>query len=165
MKLASAAFLAAVAGMASPAHADGLNGAYAAVSTRLQAHGGGLAPLYAACPKTHNDGWEYVGSALFVPISQTDSAVLVNTGSCNGGNGSGQYLAIDHGGVARLITDARLADMSFLATNAYFNDDTLTLYGNRWLPDDAHCCPSKKANFEFNLKTGSRKLTVLDGNN
>jgi hypothetical protein len=68
------------------------------------------------------------------------------------------------GGTARVITDASIADMSFLATNAYFFDDTLTLYGTRWLPNDAHCCPSKKANLEFNLKTGNRKLTILDGN-
>jgi hypothetical protein len=164
MKLAAAGLFIAVMGAAGTAHADSLQSAFAAVSNSLKPHGGGLAPLYAACPKSNNDDWQYIGSAVFVPISQTDSAVLVNTGWCNGGNGSGQYLVINRAGVARLITDAGIADMSFLATNAYLSDDTLTLYGNRWLPDDPHCCPSKKANLEFNLKTGSRKLTILDGN-
>ena len=66
------------------------------------------------------------------------------------------------GDVARVITDAGIGDMSFLATNAYFYDNTLTLLGNRWLPSDPHCCPSKKASLEFNLKTGDRKLTILN---
>jgi hypothetical protein len=164
MKLAATGLLIAVMGAAGMAHADGLEGAIAAVSIRLQVQGGGLAPLYASCPKSKNDGWLFMTSAVFVPMTQTDSAVLVNTGMCNGGNGAGQFLVMNRGGVARLITDAGIADMSFLASNAYYFGDTLTLYGNRWMPDDPHCCPSKKANLEFNLKTGSRKLTILDGN-
>ncbi len=147
------------------AHADGVQSAFGVVGGRLQSHGGGLAPLLGACPQSNNDNWQYVGSALFVPISATDSAVVVNTGQCDGGNGSGQYLVINHGGAARIINDATIGDMSFLATGAYFIDGVLTLYGNRWLPNDAHCCPSKKANLEFNLATGSRKLTILNDNN
>jgi hypothetical protein len=165
MKIAAVGALAVLLAMACPARPDDLQSASAALSARLQSKGGGLAPPYASCPKSHDDEWEYVGSAIFVPISRTDSAVLINTGRCDGGNGSGQYLVMNQRGVARVIPDARIADMSFLATNAYYVDDTLTLYGNRWLPSDAHCCPSKKANFEFNLKTGTRKLTILDGNN
>jgi hypothetical protein len=131
-------------GAAGPAQADGLQGAITAVSKHLRDHGGGLALLSASCPESNNDEWQYIGSAVFGPISQTDRAVLVNTGRCNGGNGSGQYLVITRGGVARLITDAGIADMSFLAESAYFGDDTLTLYGNRWMTDDPHCCPSKE---------------------
>lgn len=127
--------------------------------------GGGLAPLQASCPKSNNDEWQYVSSALFVPISQSDSAVLVNAGSCAGGNGSGQYLVLLQRGAAHVVTDAGIGDMSFLASSAYYDDGALTLYGSRWLPDDPHCCPSKKANLEFNLKTGGHKLTILEGNN
>jgi hypothetical protein len=165
MKFAAFAAFAVALGMGGPAFADGLQSAFAAVGSDLQAKGGGLAALNGACPKSNNDEWEYLASALFVPISAADSAVLVNTGRCNGGNGSGQYLVLNQGGTARVVKDAGIADMSFLATNAYFIDGVLTLYGNRWLPADAHCCPSKKATLEFNLKTGSRKLTVLDGDN
>jgi hypothetical protein len=164
MKLAAAGLLVTFMGAASSADADGLQTAYTAVARTLQIRGGGLTPLFGSCPKGIDNRWQYVTSALFVPISQTESAVLVNTGSCNGGNGSGQYLVMNRGGTARVVTDAGIADMSFLASNAYFNGDTLTLYGNRWLPTDPHCCPSKKANLQFNLKTGNRKLTVLDGN-
>ena len=146
-------------------YADGVQSAFDAVGARLQSQRGGLAPLYAACPKSNNDNWQYVGSALFVPMKPADSAVVVNTGQCNGGNGSGQYLVIVSGGAARIVNDAAIGDMSFLATNAYFFDGILTLNGDRWLPNDAHCCPSKKANLEFNLATGRSKLTILDGNN
>jgi hypothetical protein len=147
------------------ARADGVQSAFGAVGERLHTKGGGLAPLVGSCPRSNNDNWEYVGSALFVPISQSDSAVIVNTGQCNGGNGSGQYLVINRGGAARVVNDPAIGDESFLATNAYFFDDTLTLYGNRWLPNDGHCCPSKKANLEFNLKTGKRTFTLLNENN
>jgi hypothetical protein len=147
------------------AHADGLQSAFTAVGARLQAKGGGLAPLIASCPKGNNDNWEFVSSALFVPTSTADSAVIVNTGQCNRGNGAGQYLVINHGGAARVTSDPAIGDESFLAINAYFFDDTLTLYGNRWLPNDPHCCPSKKANLELNLKTGKRTFTLLNENN
>lgn len=146
-------------------HADGVQSAFDVVGGRLRSHGGGLAALLDACPKSNNDNWQYVGSALFVPINPTDSAVLVNTGPCDGGNGAGQYLVINHGGVARIVNDAVIGDMSFLATNAYFIDGVLTLYGKSWLSSDAHCCPSKKASLELNLATGKRKFTVLNDNN
>lgn len=164
MRPALLASLALLIASAPLAHADGVQSAFGAVGGQLQAKGAGLAPMLAACPKGHDDDWQYVGSALFVPTSPTDSAVLVNTGQCNGGNGSGQFLVLNRGGAARLVNDKTIGDMSFLATDAYFRDGVLTLYGNRWLPNDPHCCPSKKANLEFNLATGARKLTVVDGN-
>jgi len=162
MKVAVLGSLAILLSASCAAQADGVQSAFGAVGGRLQSKGGGLAPFLASCPKSNNDNWEYVGSALFVPISQTDSAVVVNTGQCDGGNGSGQYLVLNKAGAARLVNDADIGDMSFLATSAYYFDGTLTLYGNRWLPSDAHCCPSKKANLEFNLKTGSRKLSIVN---
>lgn len=165
MKFAAFGALSVAIGLSGSAYADGLQKAYSAVGSYLQSRGGGLAPFYASCPKVDNDEWQSVASALVVPLSQTDSAVLVNTSMCNGGNGSGQYLAITQRGATRLVLDAGFGDMSFLASNAYFYGDTLTLYGSRWLPNDPHCCPSKKANLEFNLKTGGRKLTILNDSN
>jgi hypothetical protein len=88
MKLVAAGLLIAVIGSATSARADGIQDAIGALSTILQVKGGGLAPIYPSCPKSNNDDWFYISSAVFVPISQRDSAVLINTGMCNGGNGS-----------------------------------------------------------------------------
>jgi hypothetical protein len=164
MKLAAVGSLIVLLSAACPAHADGLQSAFGAVAGRLGAHSGGLAPFFTLCPKSNNDEWQFVSSALFVPISQMDSAVLVNTGQCNGGNGAGQYVVLNMLGTTRLVADPLIGDMSFIASNAYFFDSTLTLYGARWMPDDPHCCPSKKANLDINVKTGRHKLTVLDSN-
>ena len=164
MKLAAVGALLIVMSAACSAHADGLQSAYSAVGNMLKFQGGGLAPLYASCPKNAGEHWDYVSSALFVPISQTDNAVLINGGLCDGGNLSIQYLILNQHGNARVVTDAGIADMSFIATGAYFCDDKLTLVGNRWLPSDPHCCASKRATLEFNLKTGDRKLTIVGDN-
>jgi hypothetical protein len=164
MKIAATGAIAFLLTTALSARADGLQNAYAAVAGLLQGQGGGLALLSDSCPKGTDTTVQYLTSAVFVPISQTDSAVVVNTAQCNGGNGSGQYLVMNLRGTSRVITDAGIGDESFLASNAYFSDDTLTLYGYRWLPSDGHCCPSKKANLEFNLKTGKSKLTIVKGN-
>jgi hypothetical protein len=159
MKRRALGVFAAIFGLAGSAHADGLQSAYGAVGNLLRGRGGGLASFYASCPQGA-DTWQYVTSALYVPIGQTDSAVIINIGHCDGGNGSGQYVVLNQRGATRLLDDPRIGDMSFLATSADFYDDTLTLRGNRWLDSDPHCCPSKKAELEFNLKTGARKFTV-----
>lgn len=151
---------AAIIGLTGAARADGLQSAYGAVGNLLHARGGGLASFYASCPQNADTLWQYVTSALYVPISQNDSAVIINIGHCDGGNGSGQYVVLNQRGATRLLDDPRIGDMSFLATSADFYEDTLTLRGNRWLESDPHCCPSKKAELEFNLKTGARKFTV-----
>jgi hypothetical protein len=44
-----------------------------------------------------------------------------------------QHIVILQGGVARVVTDAGIQDMSFLATNMYLDGNALKLYGNRWL--------------------------------
>ena len=159
MKLWATAALAFLLSVAA-AHADDLQKAFDAVGATLQKDGGGLVPLYAACPKKNADPWLYVGSSVVVFFSETDRAILVNAGLCNGGNGSAQYLVIIENGVATLA-DVGLKDMSFLADNMYAEGNTLSLYGNRWLNNDPHCCPSKKAILEYNVKTHQRKLTIV----
>ena len=116
--------------------------------------------VYASCPKANLDGWEYVGSSTVVFINEADAAVLVNVGLCNGGNGSGQYLAVIQNGTANIVTDIGLADMEFLADRMYVDGDSVFLYGSRWLKNDPHCCPSRKATLEYNLKTHQHKLTL-----
>jgi len=107
---------------------------------------------------------EWAASATVAEINETDRGILIDSGRCNGGNGSGQYLVILQDGAARVVTDAGIKDMSFLASNMYLDGDVLTLYGNRWLKTDPHCCPSRKATLEYNLKTHQHKLTIT-GNN
>jgi hypothetical protein len=57
MKLAPGALLLLVMGATSSAHADSLQGANGVVGSLLQIRGGGLAPLYASCPKNINNRW------------------------------------------------------------------------------------------------------------
>jgi hypothetical protein len=146
------------------ARADDLQGAHAAISTLLQKDGGGLVGFLAACPKKNSDPWQYVGATTIVAVDETDRGVLVNTGYCNGGNGAGQYLVIIQNGEAHVVTDIGIEDMSFLADNMYADGDSLVLYGNRWLVNDPHCCPSKKATLEYNIKTHQHKLTIVGDN-
>lgn len=146
------------------AHADDIQTAYAAVTALLQKDGGGLVSLRSLCPTKNTDPWEYASSAVFVSIDGKDSAVLVNSGQCNLGNGHGQYLVLIQGGVAHAVTDAEIQDMSFLASGMYSDGDSLFLYGDRWLGNDPHCCPSKKATLEYNFKTHRHKFTIV-GNN
>jgi hypothetical protein len=54
--------------------------------------------------------------------------------------------------------------MSFLASDMYLDGDTLKLYGSRWLKTEPHCCPSKKATLEYNLKTHRHKFTITGDN-
>jgi hypothetical protein len=85
---------------------------------------------------------------------------LIDTGICSGGNKHGQYFVVTHQGAARLITDAGIDDMSFLGKIGYVDGDIVYFDGVRWLPNDPHCCPSKNATLEYNLKTGKHKFTL-----
>jgi hypothetical protein len=145
------------------AHADELQQAFDVVGAILQKDGG-LVPLQASCPTKNDDPGQYVVSSTMVSINKTDRAVLVDTGDCGGGNGSGQYLVVIQNGAAHAVTDAGIADMSFLADHMYVEDNSLVLYGNRWLSNDPHCCPSKKATLEYNLKTHQHKYTNTGDN-
>lgn len=162
MRLWLAAFV--ILFSAGAAHADVLQSAFDAVDASLKSDGG-LVPYQGLCrrPLDLEDSRQFVGSSIVVFVDQSDQAVLVNTGRCDGGNGSGQYLVIIQNGTANLVTDAGLADMRFLASNMYADGDSLFLYGNRWLSKDPHCCPSKKATLEYNVKTHRHKLTITGG--
>jgi hypothetical protein len=163
MKLTAAGAIAVLLATNLCARADGIQSALTAVGGFLNGRGIGLASLSTACPEGNDTNVQYFTSAIFVPIDATRSAVLVNTNQCNAGNGSGQYLVMNLRGTSRVITDAGIGDESFLASKAYFSDDdTLILYGDRWLPHDGHCCPSKKAHLTFDLKNGTHTLTILD---
>jgi len=146
------------------ARADDLQKAFDAVGAVLQKEGGGVVPLQSSCPKKDDDSSQFVVSSTVVFINEADRAVLVDTGQCGGGNGSGQYLVIIQSGAANVVTDAGIEDMSFLADHIYADGNSLFLYGNRWLKNDPHCCPSKKATLEYNLNTHRHKFTDVGDN-
>jgi hypothetical protein len=163
MRIWAAAALAMILSTAA-ARADDLQKALDAVNAVLQKDGGGVVALQSSCPKKDDDSSQYVVSSTVVSVNQADRAVLVDTGDCGGGNGSWQYLVVLQNGAANVVTDAGLGDMSFLADHMYVDGNSLFLYGNRWLKNDPHCCPSKKATLEYNLKTHQHKLTNVGDN-
>jgi hypothetical protein len=79
---------------------------------------------------------------------------------CNGGNGHGQYLVIARDGSSRVITDAEIAAMSFLGRISYVEGTSVFLKGYRWGPNDPHCCPSREATLEYDLRTGQHKFVL-----
>jgi hypothetical protein len=163
MRLWAAAALAVLLSTAT-ARADELQKAFDAVSAVLQKNGGGVVRFLSSCPKNNDDPWEYVVSSTVVFTNDADRAVLVDTGHCGGGNGSGQYLVVIQDGAANVVTDAGIKDMSFLADHMSADGNSLSLFGNRWSKNDPHCCPSKKAILEYNLKTHQHKYTNVGDN-
>lgn len=146
------------------ARADEFQKAFDAVSAVLKKDGGGVVRFLSSCPKNNDNPWEYVVSSTVVFINEGDRAVLVDTGYCNGGNGSGQHLVVIQNGAANVVTDAGIEDMSFLADHMSVDGNSLSLFGTRWGKDDPHCCPSKKALLEYDLKTHRHKYTNVGDN-
>ena len=145
------------------ARADELHQAFDAMGAIVKKDGG-LVLRQASCPTNNDNPGQYVVSSTVVSVNNTDRAVLVDTGDCGGGNGSWQYLVVILNGAAHVVTDAGIEDMSFLADHMYAEGDSVFLNGNRWLSNDPHCCPSKKATLQYNLKTRQHKLTI-EGDN
>lgn len=121
---------------------------------------GGLVARFDQCPKDA-DLEEYVQEYQVVPIDSTSNAMLIWTRMCGGGNKNGQYFAISTGKGAELITDAEVGDMSFIAQQMSASDGVVSLYGSRWMPDDAHCCPSKEGTLEYDTKTKKHRFIGL----
>jgi hypothetical protein len=146
------------------AHADDLQKAFNAVNALLHEDHRGLVALRGACPDKDDAPWQFVTSSTVVFINEADRAILVNSGYCNGGNGNGQHLVVIENGAAKVVIDAGVEDMNFLAVSMYSEGGSLFLYGDRWLTGDPHCCPSKKATLEYNLETHQHKYTNLGDN-
>ncbi len=104
--------------------------------------------------------YEYVTDTQIVPINASSNAILLNSEMCGGGNKNGQYLVITRNGTARVVTDAEIGDMSFLGKITHVEGGIIYLSGMRWLKNDPHCCPSKKAVLEYNIKTYKHRFTL-----
>lgn len=145
-----------------PPHTNDVGIAYAVIGALLQRDGGGLVAREALCTKQTDYLWAYVTSTTATLINEKgDNAVLVDALPCGGGNMHGQFLVIIQGGVAQVVSDAGIGDMSFIAEHIEAEGDNVVLYGYHWLLNDPHCCPSKQATLEYNIKTHGHKLTVV----
>ena len=51
--------------------------------------------------------------------------------------------------------------MSFIAQQMSASDGVVSLYGSRWMPDDAHCCPSKEGTLEYDTKNKKHRFIGL----
>jgi predicted aspartyl protease len=145
--------------------ADDVRNAQSSIGAVLRKNGGGLVTNRSSCPGRNlfdraNDGWEWVETTQVVPINGTSNAVLIDSGMCNGGNGHGQYLVITQNGSSQVVTNAEIADMSFLGRISHVEGTSVFLAGHRWGPDDPHCCPSREAVLEYDIRTGQHKFTL-----
>lgn len=142
------------------AHGDELRSAREAVDRALKNdEGGGLVARQSACPQSVDDPSEYITRVEFVPVGDSD-AVLIDSAMCGGGNRHGQYLIVTRRGKSRLVTDTEIGDMSFLGQIMRVDGNKVVLSGNRWLPDDPHCCPSRRAVLEYDVETGKHSLKL-----
>ncbi len=82
---------------------------------------------------------------------------------CGGGNKHGQYLYISKSsGGGDLVTDAEIGDMSFIGRISHSDGNVVYLVGNRWMPNDPHCCPSKEGMLEYDVITRKHSFNVRD---
>jgi hypothetical protein len=143
------------------ARGDELRSAREAVDRALKNDdGGGLVARQSACPQSADDGSEYVTRVEIMPVGDSADATLIDSAMCGGGNKHGQYLVVTRHGKSRLVTDAEIGDMSFLGEISRVDGNKVFLSGNRWLPDDPHCCPSRRAVLEYDIETGKHSLKL-----
>jgi hypothetical protein len=146
-----------------PALADDLQKTRSAVNTALIKDGGGLVSDKALCPSAAGNLFEYVTRIEFVPVNATTNALLLSSEMCGGGNKHGQYLYISKSwGGGDLVTDAEIGDMSFIGRISHVEGGAIYLVGNRWMPNDPHCCPSKEGTLEYNVNTKKHVFNVKD---
>jgi hypothetical protein len=133
------------------------------VNTALIKDGGGLVSEKSLCPKAAGNLIEYVTRVEFVPVDATTNALLLSSEMCGGGNKHGQYLYISKSwGGGDLVTHAEIGDMSFIGRISHVEGGTIYLVGNRWMPNDPHCCPSKDGTLEYNVTTKQHVFSVKD---
>jgi hypothetical protein len=140
--------------------ADDLKSSREAVSRFLEKDDGGLVAQQSECPKKAGNLWEFVTDAQIVPINTTSNAILINSEMCGGGNKNGQYLVITQHGKSEVVTNAEIGDMSFLGKLTHVDGDVVYLSGKRWLENDPHCCPSRDAVLEYNIKTRKHRFNM-----
>lgn len=146
--------------LSSVARGDELRSAREAVDRALKNEGGGLVARQSACPQSLDDGSEYVTRVEFAPVGDSADVTLIDSAMCGGGNRHGQYLVVTRHGKSHVVTDTEIGDMSFLGEISRIDGNKVFLSGNRWLPDDPHCCPSRRAVLEYDVETGKHSLKL-----
>jgi hypothetical protein len=146
-----------------PAAADDLQKARSAANSYLIQSGAGLVLDKALCPNALANAVEYVSRFEGVPINATTTAILLSTEMCGGGNKHGQYFYISKSsGGGDLVTDAEIGDMSFRGRISHAESNIVYFEGERWMPNDPHCCPSKEGTLEYNVVTRKHTFKSKD---
>ncbi|MCP4182106.1 MAG: hypothetical protein GY761_02140 [Hyphomicrobiales bacterium] len=131
-----------------------------AAHEHLSKQGSGLVGRFESCPGNDQTEWgfKFIRAVDMKPVDATQTAVLIDTGQCSGGNENGQYLVIASSSSADLILADIIGDMRFAITSYHVGDaGTLQLQGVRWKENDPHCCPSQKGTLNYSLDTGVTK--------
>ncbi|MDJ0447833.1 hypothetical protein [Methylocystis sp. JR02] len=143
------------------ARGDELRSAREAVDRALKNdEGGGLVARQSACPQSVDDASEYITRVELAPVGDSTDITLIDSAMCGGGNRHGQYLVVTRRGKSNLVRDTEIGDMSFLGEIMRVDGNKVVLSGNRWLPDDPHCCPSRRAVLEYDVETGKHSLKL-----
>ena len=106
-----------------------------------------------ACPKDTDAFLEYGTSFEVKPIDKTSSIVTIYAMSCPVGNGVDEYIVYIKNGKGRVVANDLVGAMK-MQGDVWVDGDNLYIKGNKWLEQDAHCCPSLSGTLKYNLKTG-----------
>jgi len=71
-----------------------------------------------------------------------------------------RFFVVAQNGKSVVVTSAEIGDMSFLGKITHVDGDIIFLSGMRWLANDPHCCPSKDAVLEYNIKTHEHRFKL-----
>ena len=88
------------------------------------------------------------------------NSVLLTSAFC-GGNGVNKTLVLLKNSKPDIVKDFAMGDMDFLGEMRSIRGRAIVFYGEKWKSDDAHCCPSQKAELLFNIDTGQQSLKVV----
>lgn len=140
-----------------PTHADDIKIAINAAKADAKKSGNVFVTTEREC-KDHEG--EYLFKSETMSVDNITKAVLLSSIVC-GGNGVGKTLVIITNNKARIMKGFRMRDMDFLGDMGYVEGRTIVFHGDKWRDDDAHCCPSQKAELRFNIDTKQQSLTLV----
>ncbi|MFZ4703774.1 MAG: hypothetical protein ACOYMG_27335, partial [Candidatus Methylumidiphilus sp.] len=103
---------------------------------------------------------QYLAKSQLLRVDSGLNAVLLTSVFC-GGNGVNKTLVLVKNSKPEIVKDFAMGDMRFLGEMRSVKGRTIVFYGDKWKSDDAHCCPSQKAELSFNVDTGQQSLKVV----
>ena len=143
-------------------HADDMKIAITAVKAKMKKSGNVFATTFAECKDRKGEylSGEYMTKSQLLRVDSSTNAVLLTSAFC-GGNGINKTLVLVKNSKPEIVKDFAMGDMEFLGEMRSISGRTIVFHGDKWKPDDAHCCPSQKAELRFNVDTGQQSLKVV----